>query len=406
MSVFISYAHNERDRALATVIGQVLRSYGRKRVYWDIDLPPGIHWSPALEHGIDKSRYFIILLSPNALHSGWVEAELQRAHNQSRTRALTIIPICVDMDPAAIPLKWAACVAGIQCLRWTRNDGVEKLLNSLLAVVGKPRLPKREEAKIVEQIASNPLQAPHLTSGSGPDFGRELKHALIAWNAGRAAKLLGRTLLLAAILGSVTLFAATAPAMVRDIIHGIDDMFITIQDGVDKQNRKARYTIIVVSREYYWQFGQSIAVIDSQGTSVPIEDKLAAAGIADTIRQLQDVIGVGLASCVGAARDEELRAAERASMLVAWLREVRTPLELHLYSLNLGQYMGSCDAPDRDQRIVLIVGVTEKDEGVNLEESFRDALYKARRRVFRAVDVQRYSHWPQDKFAASFVLER
>lgn len=170
--------------------------------------------------------------------------------------------------------------------------------------------------------------------------------------------------------------------------------------GVDEENKIAVYRIISVSRNYYWKYGSSKFVIDSEGVEIPIEIKLKENLKGKTLKGLTDIIAVGTASCVGNKEEENTRAQERAENIISWLEGIELPQQLdHIYLLNLGQYDVPCRGKEeKRQRKVIIIGVVEKEPGVNVRQSFRNALFEYRKDIFYYLDIQKYTNWSNDKF--------
>lgn len=193
----------------------------------------------------------------------------------------------------------------------------------------------------------------------------------------------------------------------RDWRIGGDRATATSVSGVDKTGKTATYRIVLLSAEYFWKYGSTAAVVNSEGMEVPLEQKLIGNGVANLVNRSSDLIAVGTASCVGGTDEEEYRAFDRARNLAAWLRQV--PLSdgvERIYQLNLGQYNEPCGygPREREQRMVLVIGVTEKQQGVDVRESFRDALEKAARGPLRRLDLTAYTNWPADRFTLDLVF--
>lgn len=170
--------------------------------------------------------------------------------------------------------------------------------------------------------------------------------------------------------------------------------------GQDDTGRSATYQLIMVSSEYYWKYGDTASVVNFEGREVSLEEKLQSNGIAALLRKSTDVIAVGTASCVGSGPDEETRAYERSRTLVGWVKQIDLGPSLeNLYLLNLGQYNEPCGSGPREneQRVVLIVGVTKKQPGVDIRQSFRDAIMSSKG-ISRRLDLRGYANWPESKF--------
>jgi WD40 repeat protein len=124
---FISYSH--RDLAWATWLQRALETYRLPRrlvgrigvdgplpsrlhpVFRDQEeLPSGPSLSQAIDQALVASRYLIVIASPHAAVSQWVEQEIQRF--RALDRGDRILCLIVDGDPDADPHS----INGLQCL--------------------------------------------------------------------------------------------------------------------------------------------------------------------------------------------------------------------------------------------------------------------------------------------------
>lgn len=90
------------------------------------------------------------------------------------------------------------------------------------------------------------------------------------------------------------------------------------------------------------------------------------------------MIAVGVASQEGQLEEEAERARQRAVTAAGWL-SAAVPAEKGIWTLNLGQFKGACKAAEGAtgtgwQRPLIIVGIREQEDGVNLTEAFGDAI--------------------------------
>jgi hypothetical protein len=75
--VFLS--HNSKDKPWVIDLKNELQSHGI-RVWLDKDeIRPGDLFAEALEKGIKESKVVALVISPDAMNSGWVKAEYYRA---------------------------------------------------------------------------------------------------------------------------------------------------------------------------------------------------------------------------------------------------------------------------------------------------------------------------------------
>jgi hypothetical protein len=398
---FIVHANAEPDNHVASRLYALLS--GRRDVFLDVNcLTLGENWDEALPRAQRSSKITVVLVSPNTKESYYQHEEIASAIELARTDAArhTVVPLYLDMDEqtrrSSVPYGLHRKVG----LHVNSSDDLIDVVRQLLALL--PPRPEQPAGGLIPGTVPA-SQTTHLTpvEVSTPETPHPLttgeKVVMLVVGVVVGVPLV----FLIGFLADLT-FGAVREGFAEDKAAVID------VSGTDDGHLSADFRIIVLSREYYWKLGHSDLVIDKRGQEVPILEKLTSSGIAVTIAQMTDVIAVGLASCIGAAYEEVARASDRTDQLVAWLREVPTRADTGLYSLNLGQFDEACGpgSGEREQRTVLLVGIVSKQAGVDLPGSFRDALYKARKRVFRRVDLTRYTNWPEGLFRQSFVNEK
>jgi len=152
-------------------------------------------------------------------------------------------------------------------------------------------------------------------------------------------------------------------------------------EGADKQGRRAKFRIRILSQEYRWVFGSSDMIEignsrDEDGRE--IRRLFEKRNMQEYMRRMTDVIAVGTASVEGERREEVQRANERADRILSWIRPLpfRDP-PIGLHKLNLGQFRQVCDPGSENtshQRRLIIVGVLEKETGSNICQALYNTL--------------------------------
>jgi parallel beta-helix repeat protein len=121
--VFISYSR--KDLGFVEHLAADLQSAGLK-VWYDLSgLEVGARWGQEISRAIRKSRYFLVLLSPNSSESEWVEKEYIYANNFR----LNIVPVLYK--PCILPL-WAGNLHYIEL----NEDNYQARLPALLKILG------------------------------------------------------------------------------------------------------------------------------------------------------------------------------------------------------------------------------------------------------------------------------
>ncbi|MCL4872285.1 MAG: SUMF1/EgtB/PvdO family nonheme iron enzyme [Anaerolineae bacterium] len=123
--VFVS--HSSIDADLAQRLAHDLQAHGYDIFITPDSIHPGEKWLPAINRGLEESGIFLVLLTPHAVQSGWVQDETNAAINLQRQNVLRFIPL--DVKPATPPPLW-------QAYQWIPfqndyKDGLQQLLQAL-----------------------------------------------------------------------------------------------------------------------------------------------------------------------------------------------------------------------------------------------------------------------------------
>jgi outer membrane protein OmpA-like peptidoglycan-associated protein len=123
-SIFISYAHLDRERAdrLATRLSSAGYS-----VWWDRQIRTGDHFDQVIEAAHAAAKLVIVLWSGHSVSSNWVRAEASRALDDDK-----LLP--VRLDKARPPLRFTQ-VQTVDLTGWDGRTDTEELL-ALLQEVG------------------------------------------------------------------------------------------------------------------------------------------------------------------------------------------------------------------------------------------------------------------------------
>jgi hypothetical protein len=122
-NVFLSYAHQDRARALK--LADVLRSEGLN-VWSDQEILPGANWAAELGDALESAHAMVVLLSPDATSSREVMMDMAYAlgakHLQDR-----LIPVYIR------PTKGAPWILG--SLPSVRYEGPEKTAKRIVQIL-------------------------------------------------------------------------------------------------------------------------------------------------------------------------------------------------------------------------------------------------------------------------------
>jgi hypothetical protein len=125
--VFISYSHEDRDRA------QLLVTAFKKdgiSVWWDVDLPPGGSWDRLLEQRLHTARSVVVLWSNISVTKAWVREEALDAHQRN-----VLIPVLLDDVPPPLGFRH---VQALNLVGWT-GDGTDGRYQQLLTTIKQRR---------------------------------------------------------------------------------------------------------------------------------------------------------------------------------------------------------------------------------------------------------------------------
>lgn len=102
IKVFLSHSHDDKD--FVKKLNEELEKNNIRTWYDDKDMDIGDILSVAISEGIKQSWCFLIVVSQNALKSGWIEYELNEAYHDHITLKKKILPVLYgDISDEQIP---------------------------------------------------------------------------------------------------------------------------------------------------------------------------------------------------------------------------------------------------------------------------------------------------------------
>lgn len=127
MSVFISYGGE--DASFASRLAQCLLD--RKVPVWldAMNIGVGKAISESIERGLEKSRYFCLILSDDALSSPWVAHEIELALNKEAASKGEFVILPVLSGDCEIPKAFENKLVAL------RRDGFDHVLSSIITIV-------------------------------------------------------------------------------------------------------------------------------------------------------------------------------------------------------------------------------------------------------------------------------
>jgi len=140
-TVFISHA--TQDAQFAHRLADDLRRLGVQVWIAPESIRPGEGWVRAIERGLAESSHVVVVLTPAALESKWVEKETDVAIARERRGRIQVIPL--DVEPCEVPLL----LSSYQMVSFRRD--YEAGLSQLADILGvrvtppEPALPPRPQ---------------------------------------------------------------------------------------------------------------------------------------------------------------------------------------------------------------------------------------------------------------------
>jgi len=195
--IFISHA--TEDGAIARRLAADLRRMGLAVWIAPESIRAGEGWVPAIERGLGESDTMVLLLTPAAARSRWVNKEMEVAIGLERQGRMDIFPLCVRA--CQTPLLWSS-------YQWIPFGDYATGLERLVETLGLSPIPGA-----VTTRAAPPTEK---TAGEGPDSApqrpplpagapRKLSRRQVLLLAGGGAAIVGGT------VGGVLLSRCTAP---------------------------------------------------------------------------------------------------------------------------------------------------------------------------------------------------
>lgn len=149
--VFLS--HNSKDKTWVINLKNALESFDVK-VWLDKDeIRPGDMFAEALEKGIEESRAVALIISPEAMASGWVKAEYYRALSLATNNQLQLIPVLYKN--AEIP----GFLRDRSWVDFSNEVEYDEKVNDLIwGITGKKISPKRRKSRKGNRLSTKEYQ--------------------------------------------------------------------------------------------------------------------------------------------------------------------------------------------------------------------------------------------------------
>lgn len=137
--IFLSYAHQDRDRVQTLISALVAEGW---RVFWDRTIPPGESFRNHIEARLDIAPVVLVCWSRHSILSDWVGQEAEAANKR-----MALIPVMIDTVRAPLGL---AHIHGADLVGWIDGKGGP--------------LPAVLKTAIVHKLSTSAVAAPSLST--------------------------------------------------------------------------------------------------------------------------------------------------------------------------------------------------------------------------------------------------
>ncbi len=170
--IFISYA--SEDKKIAKTFAEVFEQQGWS-VWWDSKIPPGKSWPEMIEEALSTTKCVVALWSKASKESKWVKKEARYADQKS-----ILIPVLIEN--VKVPFEFDHLQAA-QFIDWKgeiSHPEVNKLIGSIVTILGHPRVEKKKSTAIKKTETETPKQVhpkhkPEAVDKKKPPKEQELK---------------------------------------------------------------------------------------------------------------------------------------------------------------------------------------------------------------------------------------
>lgn len=128
MKVFIS--HSRENKALAKRVGVALEQAGLD--VWDEEqeILPGDNWAKKISQALEEAQAMVVLLTPEALDSTWVNREIDFALSHERFKN-RLIPVLVGLDDSIAMEKVPWILRHLKVIEMPASDRQEEGISQI-----------------------------------------------------------------------------------------------------------------------------------------------------------------------------------------------------------------------------------------------------------------------------------
>jgi hypothetical protein len=133
--VFISYASEDRE-AIAYPLAQELIKNGYNVWYDEFSISLGSSIRQSIDKGIQKSKYYIVILSKAFFNKGWTNYELDGLVEVNIERPGTLLPIWFNVSKSEVA-EYSKSLSNILSIKATNNSSISNIVIKLNEIMGE-----------------------------------------------------------------------------------------------------------------------------------------------------------------------------------------------------------------------------------------------------------------------------
>jgi len=134
MKVFISHSHSQTDEPLVRKITTALQNAGLE--VWDerMEIFPGDNWAEKIAQALRESEAMVVLFTPNAIDSQWINHDIGYALGEYRFRN-RLVTVLADPSKKLSEDKIPSILRRLKVIKLGENgkeDHIKQIVQTLL----------------------------------------------------------------------------------------------------------------------------------------------------------------------------------------------------------------------------------------------------------------------------------
>ena len=146
--VFISHASEDKD-AIARPLAHALKSIGNRVWFDEFTLRPGDSIRRSIDHGLQSSRFGVVVISPAFIEKEWPKKELDALFAREMAGEKVVIPLWHNVDFNDVK---ALSLMLVDKLAVKSDNGVQRAAEDISAAVVETKRLEQERAKETKRL--------------------------------------------------------------------------------------------------------------------------------------------------------------------------------------------------------------------------------------------------------------